>query len=171
MSATRPGDTHYPDKVLSLFEPETEAMRKGKAPKPTEFRKLVKIQEAEAAFITGDTMRPARRADGGLARPPTSAPPLTELGVAKVGLPRPRGRPGPQAKPPPPRQRWFCRTLRGRTGCEGRISVLERCRGLRRCRYRGLRGMERWVGLGVIANDLRVLARAGPSRRPSKTKR
>ena len=47
--------------------------------------------------------------------------------------------------------------LRWRTGCEGRISVLKRRHGLRRCRYRGLPGMERWVGLGVIANNLLVL--------------
>src|SRR3989441_1596209 len=46
------GDTHYPGKVLSLFEPHTEAIRKGKAAKPTEFGKVVKIQEAEAQFIT-----------------------------------------------------------------------------------------------------------------------
>src|SRR5262245_28715632 len=48
----RGGNTHYPDKVLSLFEPHTEAIRKGKATKLTEFGKLVKIQEAEAQFIT-----------------------------------------------------------------------------------------------------------------------
>jgi IS5 family transposase len=52
--------------------------------------------------------------------------------------------------------------LRWRTGSEGRISALKRRHGLRRCRYRGLSGMQRWVGLGVIANDLLVLARAGP---------
>ena len=46
------GNTHYPDKLLSLFEPHTEAIRKGKVVKPTEFGKLVKIQEAEAQFIT-----------------------------------------------------------------------------------------------------------------------
>ncbi len=46
------GDTHYPDKVLSVLEPHTEAIRKRKATKPTEFGKLVKIQEAEAQFIT-----------------------------------------------------------------------------------------------------------------------
>ena len=39
--------------------------------------------------------------------------------------------------------------------------LLKRRHGLRRCRYRGLLGMERWVGLGVIANDLLVLGRAG----------
>ena len=46
------GNTRYPAKLLSLFEPHTEAIRKGKAVKPTEFGKLVKIQEAEAQFIT-----------------------------------------------------------------------------------------------------------------------
>jgi IS5 family transposase len=46
------GDTHYRDKVLSLFESATEAIRKGKAWKPTEFGKLVKIQEADGQLIT-----------------------------------------------------------------------------------------------------------------------
>ena len=52
-------------------------------------------------------------------------------------------------------QRW-------RTGCEGRISVAKRRHGLHRCRYRGEEGIQRWVGLGVIADNLinmgRVLA-------------
>src|SRR5207247_6632048 len=46
------GDTHYPDKVVSLFEPHTEIIRKGKLAKPTEFGRLVKIQETEAQLIT-----------------------------------------------------------------------------------------------------------------------
>ena len=37
---------------------------------------------------------------------------------------------------------------------KGRISVLKRRRGLNRCRYRGDAGMQRWVGLGVIADTL-----------------
>jgi len=53
---TRPraftGDTHYPDKVLRLFEPDAEPIRKGQAWKPTGFGKLVKIQEAEGQFVT-----------------------------------------------------------------------------------------------------------------------
>jgi IS5 family transposase len=57
------GDTHSPDKVLSIFEPETEAIRKGKAAKPTEFGKLVKIQEAEAGLITDYTVCPTRVPD------------------------------------------------------------------------------------------------------------
>ena len=46
------GDTHHPDKVLSMFETHTEAIRKGKKVKPTEFGKLVKVQEAENQIIT-----------------------------------------------------------------------------------------------------------------------
>ena len=47
-----------------------------------------------------------------------------------------------------------------RTGCEGRISILKRRHGLRRCLYRGNAGMERWVGLGVIGDNLINIGRA-----------
>lgn len=46
------GLTRYPGKIVSLFEPHTEIIRKGKASKPTEFGKLVKVQEAENQIIT-----------------------------------------------------------------------------------------------------------------------
>src|SRR5262249_43405737 len=46
------GDTHFADKLVSLFEPQTEVIRKGKPSKPTEFGKMVKIQEAENQIIT-----------------------------------------------------------------------------------------------------------------------
>ena len=60
------------------------------------------------------------------------------------------------------KKRWFRQAQAWRTGCEGRISVLKRRHGLNRCRYRGDDGMKRWVGLGVIADNLinigRILA-------------
>src|SRR5205814_9724202 len=46
------GDTHAEGKIVSLFEPSTEVIRKGKAGKPTEFGKMVKLQEAENQIIT-----------------------------------------------------------------------------------------------------------------------
>jgi len=46
------GDTHHPDKVVSVFEPHTQIIRKGKLAKPTEFGCVVKIQEAEGQVIT-----------------------------------------------------------------------------------------------------------------------
>ena len=52
------------------------------------------------------------------------------------------------------KKRWFRDGQRWRTGCEGRISVVKRRHGLNRCRYRGEAGMQRWVGLGVIADNL-----------------
>ena len=52
------------------------------------------------------------------------------------------------------KQRWFKKAQKWRTGCEGRISVIKRRHGLARCRYHGLHGMRRWVGLGVIADNL-----------------
>ena len=52
------------------------------------------------------------------------------------------------------RKRWFRSAQKWRTGCEGRISLLKRRHGLNRCRYKGLAGIKRWVGLGVIADNL-----------------
>jgi IS5 family transposase len=55
---------------------------------------------------------------------------------------------------------WFRNGQRWRTGCEGRISVIKRRHGLTRCRYKGEVGMQRWVELGVIANNLVNIGRA-----------
>ena len=170
------GDTHVPDKVLSVFESHTETIRKGKIAKPTEFGKLVTIQESEHQIITAYEVHEARPADVTLWTPALDrhhtifgrAPDLaagdrgfssatneqaaTDRGVRRVILPR-RGPKSP-ARRAYERQRWFRRGQRWRVGCEGRISVLKRRHGLRRCRYHGLDGMHRWVGLGVIANNL-----------------
>jgi IS5 family transposase len=45
------GNEHFESKLLSVFETSTEIIRKGKASKPTEFGKMVKIQEAENQII------------------------------------------------------------------------------------------------------------------------
>jgi len=169
-------DTHAPDKVLSIFEPHTEAIRKGKAGKPTECGKLVTIQEAEHQIVTAFEVHATRPADALLWTPALDrhqqifgrAPALAtgdkgfssaaneraaaQRGVRRVVLPV-RGRKS-AARRAHERQRWFRRGQRWRTGCEGRISVLKRRHGMRRCRYRGSTGMHRWVGLGVIADNL-----------------
>jgi transposase, IS5 family len=170
------GDTHVPDKVLSIFEPHTETIRKGKIAKPNEFGKLVTIQESEHQIVTGYDVHTIRPADvtlwtAALDRHQTifgRAPDLAagdrgfssakneqaavDRGVRRVILPR-RGPKSP-ARRAIERQRWFRRGQRWRVGCEGRISVLKRRHGLNRCRYHGEDGMNRWVGLGVIANNL-----------------
>ena len=57
------GDTHVPDKVLSLFERHTVTIRKGKIAKPNEFGNLVTIQEAEHQIVTAYEIHAARPAD------------------------------------------------------------------------------------------------------------
>lgn len=173
------GNTHYRDKVLSLFEPHTEAIRKGKASKPTEFGKLIKIQEAENQIVVDYQVYEQRPQDRTLVLPTIEAhrrafghaPQLLaadrgfwsyankqaaqRAGVVKVCIPalgRVRGEQRDEQ-----RRRWFRRGQRLRTGCEGRISVLKRRDGLSRCRYRGLDGIRRWVGWGVVSNNLWVL--------------
>jgi transposase, IS5 family len=51
-------------------------------------------------------------------------------------------------------KRWFRNGQKWRTGSEGRISVVKRRHGLSRCRYKSEVGMQRWVGLGVISDNL-----------------
>lgn len=52
------------------------------------------------------------------------------------------------------RRRWFNNGQTWRTGCEGRIRTVKHRHGLAGCRYRGLDGMWRWVGLGIVADTL-----------------
>jgi IS5 family transposase len=174
------GDTHVPDKVLSVFEPHTTTIRKGKIAKPNEFGNLVTIQEAEHHIVTGFDIHVGRPADVTLWTPALDrhqaifgrAPDLAagdrgfssarneqaaaDRGVRRVVLPR-QGAKSP-ARRTHERQRWFRRGQRWRVGCEGRISVLKRRHGLRRCRYHGVDGMHRWVGFGVIADNLMNIA-------------
>ena len=45
------GNTRAEGKLVSVFEPSTEIIRKGKAGKPNEFGKMVKLQEAENQIV------------------------------------------------------------------------------------------------------------------------
>ena len=175
------GNTHAPGKIVSLFEPHTEVIRKGKAGKPTEFGKMVKIQEAEQQIVTHYEVYDQRPSDSDLLIPALDiheqqfgqVPRLVtadagffsarneaaayERGVKRVSIPsfntKSAERKALQKK------RWFRNAQKWRTGCEGRISLLKRRHGLNRCRYKGPSGMKRWVGLGVIADNLINIAR------------
>jgi len=174
------GDRHVPNKVLSVFEPQTEAIRKGKVVKPTEFGKLVTIQDAEGQIVSAydvHARRPAdvtlwapaldrharifgrvpylAAADRGFASAANDQAAITRR-IRRVVLPR-AGATSPTRRAHE-RQRWFRRGARWRVGCEGRISVLKRRHGLQRCLYHGSDGVHRWVGLGVIANNLLSIA-------------
>jgi IS5 family transposase len=169
-------NTHVPGKLVSVFEPHTEVIRKGKAAKPTEFGKMVKIQEAEGQIVTHYEVYGERPSDCDLLLPAIAVheqllgrkPYLVtadagffshrnELaaqgrGVKRVAIPN-RSTKSRQRKQLE-KKRWFRNAQKWRTGCEGRISLLKRRHGLNRSRYKGMSGIQRWVGLGVIADNL-----------------
>ena len=175
------GVTQFPEKIVSLFEPHTEIIRKGKAGKPNEFGKLLQVQEAENQIITHYEVFDQRPSDQRLLVGAVKAqqqklgrvPKLVaadagfysreneqavqQMGVAYVSIPNRNTRSEERRKVQ--KRRWFKAGQKWRTGCEGRISVLKRRHGLSRCRYRGLAGMRRWVGLGVIADNLLNIGR------------
>jgi transposase, IS5 family len=67
------------------------------------------------------------------------------------------------------KKRWFRNGQKWRAGSEGRISVNKRRHGLNRSRYKGDAGMKRWVGFGVIADNLVNISRATAKKpRPKK---
>jgi transposase, IS5 family len=170
------GVTTLPDKIVSLFEPHTEIIRKGKANKPTEFGNLVQLQEAENQIITYYQVFEQRPSDQQLLLPAVEAhqkvlgrvPRLVvadagfysqaheqaaqQMGVKWVAVPNRSTRSAERKALQ--KSRWFKKAQAWRTGCEGRISVIKRRHGLTRCRYKGMEGMRRWVGLGVIADNL-----------------
>ena len=176
------GNARFAGKIVSLFEPHTEVIRKGKAAKPTEFGKMVKVQEAEQQIITHYDVYDERPSDAELLIPPLEAhqrqlgraPRLVSadaaffsakneaaahaMGVERVSIPN-RSTKSPERKSLE-KKRWFRNGQKWRTGSEGRISLLKRRHGLNRCRYKGPLGMKRWVGLGVIGDNLINIGRA-----------
>ncbi len=170
------GNTRAEGKILSLFEPSTEIIRKGKAGKPNEFGKIVKLQEAENQIVIDYEVYDQRpndsdlliaaieihqarlgrtprlvAADAGFYSAKNEAA-AKAMGVKRICIPN-RSTKSPERKREQ-KKRWFRNGQKWRTGCEGRISVVKRRHGLDRCRYKGDIGMKRWVGLGVIADNV-----------------
>src|SRR5262249_6853220 len=146
------GQTRTEGKIFSLFEPSTENIRKGKAGKPNEFGKLVKLQEAENQIIINfevydkrpsdtDLLIPAIEtheavlgrtprlvaADAGFCSAKNEAAAKAK-GVKRVSIPN-RSTKSLERKRVQ-KKRWFRNGQRWRTGCEGRISVVKRPHGL-----------------------------------------
>jgi len=81
---------------------------------------------------------------------------LADLGVRHVVIPR-KGKPG-KARQAVEHRRAFRRTVKWRTGCEGRISTLKRGYGWDRTRIDGTEGARIWTGHGVLAHNLVKIA-------------
>lgn len=175
------GNRHVAGKVLSLFEPHTQVIRKGKAHKPNEFGRLVRLDEVEHGIVSGYHVLEGNAADTNSFVPALDhhqacfghAPHLATAdrgffsaqnereaearGVAKVALPA-RGRLS-RTRAARQKQRWFRRALRWRAGCEATISTLKHPFSMVRARYKGAPGFQRYVGWSVITKNLCAIAR------------
>jgi len=170
------------EKLVSIFEPHTDIIRRGKANKATEFGHKIWLGEVEGGFISHHRILEGNPTDDQQWSPtlqqhqhlfghppwqasadrgvysPTNEQYAHQLGVQRVILPQ-SGRKA-EARRRYERQGWFRRGRRFHVGIEGRISVITRKHGLDRCRDRGRIGFERWVGWGIVANNLTMFGRA-----------
>jgi transposase, IS5 family len=174
------------EKLLSLFEPHTQAIRRHKPGKLTEFGRKVLLDEVEGGiishyavlddvglehphFVASLDAHQERfghppdlvAGDRGLYSPENEAR-AGERGVRRVALPK-AGR-ASQERQQHERQRWFRRGFRFRAGAEGRIHVLKRDYGLDRCRDHGEAGFGRWVGWGIVVHNLAQIAKRQAAR-------
>lgn len=169
------------DKVVSLFEPHTAIICRGKAkPKDTEFGRKLWYGEVDGGLISEyqilagnpdeaqfflPSLQQHRQLFG---KPPQQVSAdraihtsdnekqARALGVRWVSLPQPGHKTKRRRRKE--KQPWFRAAQRFRNGIEGRISQLRRARHLDRCLNRGELGLERWVGWGIIANNLATIA-------------
>lgn len=170
------------EKLVSIFEPHTAIIRRGKPNQATEFGHKVWLGEVEGGFISSYRTLTGNSADQQqwqptlaqhqrlFGQPPHQASAdrgvysaaneqlAQELGVKRIILPQPGHK--SEARRRYERQPWFWRGRRFHAGVEGRISVISRKHGLDRCRDRGQTGFERWVGWGIVANNLTMFGRA-----------
>jgi IS5 family transposase len=170
------------DKVLSIFEPHTDIICRGKESHPVEFGHKIWLNEIDGGIVShyrildgnpnDETQwepsleahvrsfkQPPEQAsaDRGLYSSPNEQF-AKDMGVEQVVLPK-RGYKSKQRREYEG-QEWFVEGRKWHAGVEGRISVLKRAHGLGRCLNRGLSGFERWIGWGVIAGNLAVMGRA-----------
>lgn len=175
------------DKLVSLFEPHTGVIRRGKLPTPTEFGTKIVLDEVDGGLVSRYVILEGNPPDAAelpasldhhqlqFGQPPHTAAAdrafstaaneqyASQAGVQCVAIPH-------TGKCSAQRRAWeqhpaFRRAARFRAGIEGRISVLKRAFGLRRCHYHGRAGMECWVGWGVLAHNLRQISRSVAARR------
>jgi IS5 family transposase len=170
------------EKRVSLFEPHTRILKRGKPGREVEFGRKLWLEEVEGGIVSGYALleegaEEEAQVPGSLERHRQRFGKAPELFVGDRGVSSPRNEALAKAagvkrvvlpavgKVKPERllqekQRWFRLGYRFRAGIEGRISVLQRRFGLSRCLDRGERGMGRWVGWAVVTSNLLQIARA-----------
>ncbi len=168
--------------IFSIFETHTDLIKRGKILKPVEFGHKVYIAESARGLITQYRVLDGNPTDDGHVEDSlkrhqetfSCAPKVysadrgfysqdnieqsKRAGVELVCIPQRGGRKSPE-QASYERSQSFKEGQRFRAGIEGRISVLFRGRGMKRCLAEGRERFELLVGTAVLANNLMVIAR------------
>jgi IS5 family transposase len=181
------------EKLYSIFEPHTDLIKRGKVKTPIEFGHKVFLAESARGLITQYEVLDGNPVDQehvviSLERHKQTFGDVPELyssdrgffsesnvssceqqGVKVVCIPQ-RGGTKTPAREAYEKSRDFKSGQRFRAGIEGRISVLFRGRGMKRCLAEGRERFELWVAAAVLANNLMKIAAllAEPSSRRRK---
>ncbi len=169
------------EKIYSIFEPHTDLIKRGKVRTPLEFGHKVFLAESAHGLITQYQVLKGNPSDEGHVEPSLkrhqdafgSAPELygsdrgffneknvtscKQGGVKVVCIPQRGGKKTPEREAYE-KSPVFKQGQRFRAGIEGRISVLFRGRGMKRCLAEGNERFELLVGAAVLANNLMTIA-------------
>ena len=169
------------EKVYSIFEPHTDLIKRGKIDTPVEFGHKVFLAESARGLITqyevldgnpGDEEQieaSLQRHRATFGRAPElysgdrgfysahNVQTCEQAGIQMVSIPQRGGQKTPEREAYE-KSRGFKQGQRFRAGIEGRISVLFRGRGMKRCFAQGRARFELLVGAAVLANNLLRIA-------------
>ena len=161
---------------VSLHDADARPIAKGRLGKPVEFGYKAQVVDNDDGIVLDHNLEQGNPADAPQLAPAveriikrTGRRPRTvtadrgygersvddalhEMGVRTVVIPR-KGRPG-QDRQAAEHRRAFRRTVKWRTGSEGRISTLKRGYGWDRTRLDGTEGARIWTGHGILAHNL-----------------
>jgi IS5 family transposase len=179
------------EKLYSIFEPHTDLIKRGKTLKPVEFGHKVFLAESSHGLITDYRVLEGNPVDSEQVQASLDQHQKTfqkapedyaadrgfysaenvqnckDAGVSQVCIPQ-RGGQRTAEQEELERSRAFKKGQRFRAGIEGRISVLFRGRGMKRCLFKGRERFEILVGAAVLANNLMRIADLLAKRKPSR---
>jgi IS5 family transposase len=168
------------EKIYSIFEPHSDLIKRGKVRTPVEFGHKVFLAESAKGLITQYDVLKGNPVDEVHVAPSLKrhrrffrrAPQLygadrgffsernvmvcVRGGVATECIPQRGGSKTPQRQAYE-RSAPFKQGQRFRAGIEGRISVLMRGRGMKRCRAQGAERFALFVAAAVLANNLMII--------------
>ena len=179
------------EKLYSIFEPHTDLIKRGKTLKPVEFGHKVFLAESAQGLITDYRVLEGNPVDSDHVQASLDQHQKTfqqapedyaadrgfysdenvqhckDAGVSQVCIPQ-RGGQRTAEQEELERSRAFKKGQRFRAGIEGRISVLFRGRGMKRCLFKGRERFEILVGAAVLANNLMRIADLLANRKPNR---